>query len=292
MFKGKFVYIIETSLPAERFKMVQDVFTSHEGTIVDEINDRDVLLLADSSGLDKITEFLKIPSKRKSSKPLCDVKWIFDSIKAGKLKDINDYLISSEAFNPKTKEPLTAEKESDSQADLDQSFENTKFECQRKTPLNHCNKEIISLLEKISKHRYLTSDTRSELSYNKAIAALKSYPRDLRSFGEAQQIKGFGPKISGLVKEFQSLGKISGIEEMWNDPKIKSVEEFTKIHGVGPKIAGKWWSMGIRSIDDLNKAIQTKKVVLKADQLIGLKYMKDFGIQYLIILLLLSLIIG
>lgn len=71
---------------------------------------------------------------------------------------------------------------------LDPGFLKTNYECLRPTPLDHHNKGLFKVLSNIAYHRYLTGNSRSELSYNKAIAALKIYPQDIKTHLEAQQI--------------------------------------------------------------------------------------------------------
>lgn len=68
-----------------------------------------------------------------------------------------------------------------------------KYDCQRETPLNHKNKELIYLFEVIRKQRYVTGDARSENTYSKVIAALKSCPKDIESLEELEKIPSIGP---------------------------------------------------------------------------------------------------
>ncbi len=82
---------------------------------------------------------------------------------------------------------------------LDPTFKNCKYDCMRKTPLVHGNEDLIEYLEMICRCRYLDSDYRSQDYYERAISAIKAYPRDIKSADEAKAICSIGPKIASKV---------------------------------------------------------------------------------------------
>lgn len=153
---------------------------------------------------------------------------------------------------------------------------NTTYDCQRKTPLHGPNDELVRLLEKIARHRYLTGNDRSALSYRRAISALRAYPRKLASAEEARAIKSIGDKISMMVGEYLQRGMISEVERVERDVEAKGLGELTRVHGVGPKAAATLMGQGISSIAELREAVAAGKTRLSHEQAIGLKYVEDF----------------
>lgn len=202
-------------------------------------------------------------------------QWISSSVKASKLSPLSDYLIKT--HRPVEPQQKRIKKQNEPASLLPSDFINSPYECMRPTPLDHKNKELVSGLLKIAHHRYLTGNSRSELSYNKAIAIIKSYPKDIKSVEEAEQLQGVGPKIVGLIGEYLSTGRIRVAEELANDPEAKVIDALTKVHGVGPKTAQQWYRLGIRSIEDLRGAVKNEDILLHADQAIGMQYYEDFA---------------
>lgn len=196
--------------------------------------------------------------------------WVSDSVKESKLKDLEKYRINT----IRTKRSNHEIKDVGSL--LDPSFNNSKYECFRPTPLDHANKGLVAELSKIAHHRYLTGNARSELSYNRAIAALKAYPRDVKSGEEAALIRGIGPKIVGLVEEYLETGRVEVAREVQNSEQLTVLDRFTRIHGVGPKIAQHWYDLGLKSLEDLEEAASQGIIKLQQDQIIGIKYYEDF----------------
>ncbi|CAJ0850224.1 16837_t:CDS:10 [Entrophospora sp. SA101] len=135
--------------------------------------------------------------------------------------------------------------------ELDPRFINSKFPCLRPTPLEpHYNKSLIEALKVIRKSRELSGNVKSESSYRDAIAALKSYPRDIKSGKEAIKIACIGDKIRHHIQTFLETDNIPEVEETLKDPKFQTLCLFTQVYGVGSKKANEWYNKGYRTIDD------------------------------------------
>ncbi len=198
--------------------------------------------------------------------------WVADSVKRGAAQTLDSYKIQDEENE---KDQLLEELE---RSRLPPHFNNSRYDCFRAAPLDHRNNELVHLLSKIAYHRYLTGNARSELSYNRAIAMLKSYPKDIESVEEAGELQNIGPKITGLIGEFLATGKILAAEEIKveGNEELSALDAFTKMHGVGPATAQMWYHLGLKSMDDVKQAIINHDIVLKEDQNLGLKYYDDF----------------
>lgn len=154
-------------------------------------------------------------------------------------------------------------------------FINHSYDCQRKTPLHCPNDELVEQLTVIVRHREASGDDRSIYSYSHAIAAIKAYPKPLDSGLEATTLYGVGPKIGQMVDQWISNGRIEEVETCKQDEHVTKVWELMRVFGIGPKHATKLISKGIETVEQLRAAVTAKKVQLKHDQLIGLKYVED-----------------
>lgn len=210
--------------------------------------------------------------------------WISESVRLGFLQEMDNYKSKSKSESKQEpsvlKEFKSSTDESDSGNDdtnnLDFDFDYELAQCQRPTPLvSEHNQDLIDELQKIAKARYLSSNSRSEQSYKKAIAAIKSYPNLIKSGKEAQRLKGIGGKVAFLIDEFIKTGRIELAKELESDEKLKIIGNFCGIHGVGPSTANKWYQEGFRSIPDILRE-KEKLSTLTKQQKIGIKYFKDF----------------
>ncbi|KAI7883174.1 DNA polymerase beta, N-terminal domain-like protein [Lichtheimia hyalospora FSU 10163] len=141
---------------------------------------------------------------------------------------------------------------------------NSKYECLRPTPLKpYHNRKLIALLRLLERQREVNMEERNALSYRHAIAAIKAYPRKLRSGKEAHKITGIGEKISTLVQLYIDTGTIPDAENLLSDEKFRTLSLFVKVFGVGTKTANMWYNSGYRTLKEvLEKAKLVKAVKL------------------------------
>lgn len=88
-------------------------------------------------------------------------------------------------------------------------------------------------------------------------------------------IQGFGKKTIDKIKEYIQTNKISSLEKLKSNPKIKALTELQKIYGIGPSIAQKLIKQNIYSINNLLKS----SYPLTFQQQMGLKYFNDLNSQ-------------
>eukprot|EP00158_Paraphelidium_tribonemae_P004413 Partr_v1_DN26741_c0_g1_i2_m8463 putative Polymerase (DNA directed) len=147
--------------------------------------------------------------------------------------------------------PLSKRLKEPNSPGIDPSFNNSEYACLRPTPLSCVNDDIVGQLKKISKARALVGEERSVLSYDKAIAAIRGYPRKITSGSEAEMINGVGPKMARMVRDFLHTGSIGEVQQLEKDPMLPVLAKFESIYSVGPATAKQWYEQGNRSIEDL-----------------------------------------
>ncbi|KAI9032046.1 hypothetical protein DFJ74DRAFT_652932 [Hyaloraphidium curvatum] len=234
---------------------------------------------------DVLVTVLKSPSRigrhiprEAPSVPVVTPQWISETIDAGFTQPFGEYAIEvSEEHRPRKRprispSPLPAPvilspRASDDESEryttdeeaglppgagnLDPRFRNTKYECQRPTPLEHHNRELIEELEVISRDRELSFEDRHASAYRRAVAGLRAYPRDILTAVEAEKIRFVGPKIGAAIKEFLRKGHIPEARKLRADPKFRAADLFAGIYGAGPAAVKSWIAKGYRSLDDL-----------------------------------------
>ena len=106
-------------------------------------------------------------------------------------------------------------------------------------------------------------------------------------------VKGIGKKIQAKVEEFLKTGNIEeavknseSLRILKDNPKTKTLRLFSSVKGIGYKIAEKLWSLGMRSLEDLEKnkdktfmfpGSKTPRKLLTSAQQLGLKYYEHFS---------------
>lgn len=259
---GYSIRFLEASFAKKRLEILKRLVQDNGGALID----RGGILLADArkdqvidGGFDHLDT-------------VYSADWISDSIAQKRLQNLEEYKLAHPAKKVKlntTTGPKIV---------VPEGFVNTTFDCFRPTPLDHLNGGLVEALSKIARQRYLTGNARSELSYNRAIAVIKSYPKEIESVEEAEPLMGIGPKILGYVGEYLDTGRIRAADECETE-EVKILESFVRIHGVGPKTAQSWIDLGIRSVEELKAAVAQGDVKLQEDQRIGLKYYDDFCLK-------------
>ena len=117
--------------------------------------------------------------------------------------------------------------------------------------INYRIADIIDTMAKDpTKNRY------QKRSYKSAADAIRRYDKPITSGAEAQrEIKGVGKSIADKIDEILATGTLKYLEERPAEVKEKerTIKLFEGIHGVGPKVAEKWYKEGYRTLEDLAK---------------------------------------
>lgn len=138
------------------------------------------------------------------------------------------------------------------------AWRNARWACQRPSPLVCINQDLANELDVIRKQRWLIGDVQSALSYQRAISAVKSFPAKLETRAEAKKLQGIGPKIAGLVEQFNANGHIAEAAVIRADPAQHVMAEFMELYSVGPTKARELYNEGARSLEDvIHRSAQT-----------------------------------
>lgn len=111
-------------------------------------------------------------------------------------------------------------------------------------------------------------------AYQKVIPQLKSLDH-IYNLEDIKEIEGIGKGIKDRIKEIIETGELKSAEEIKNNPRMKVIEDFMRIYGVGPvKAKDLYDKNNIKSIQELKEKADE---YLNDKQKIGLKYYDDIN---------------
>ena len=133
------------------------------------------------------------------------------------------------------------------------------------------NKKIIQMFEKMEDLMYIQGQPFKARAYNKAKEIIMGINKNIEN---KEDVLGIGPFKEGktvyrVLSEFLQTGQVQKLIDSENDPKYI----FTKVYGIGPKVAAKLVdNYNINSIEELR---ERQEEVLNDVQKKGLKYYDD-----------------
>lgn len=134
------------------------------------------------------------------------------------------------------------------------------------------NERVIRLLSLMRQHYQNIKDEWRAQGYRKAISTLKSQTEKITTAKQAKKLPGIGDRISKKIEEIVKTGHLQRLEEAERDPAAKVIEMLLKIHGVGPKIAKRWYGDGVRTLQDART-----RPDLTSSQRIGIEHYDEFN---------------
>jgi len=160
-----------------------------------------------------------------------------------------------------------------------------KSKLKKKDLLNVISKmsfnEKFLIIEKLSKlqeiHKLLGDRFRAD-AYLNGIRIIRNYEGTLpRNKKDLKEIDGIGKGLSEKIEEIMTTGKLKKLEELENNPSIKSILQLTRIVGIGPKLSKKLIQSKITSIQQLKQKVKEGEIKLTNSQSLGLKYFDDLN---------------
>ncbi|KAH9915905.1 Nucleotidyltransferase [Fomitopsis serialis] len=127
----------------------------------------------------------------------------------------------------------------------------SRYACRRASPLTCPNQELVRELDIVHRSRAMESEERNALSYQRAISVIKAYPHRITSVSQVQKLPFIGQKTGTMVEEFIDTGKIEEAQTILASDRFKALSLFTSVYGIGPNTAHRLYSLGLRSINDL-----------------------------------------
>lgn len=113
-------------------------------------------------------------------------------------------------------------------------------------------------------------------SIKNALRAIKVLDFEIKDESDVKGVPGIGEGTRKRIKEILTTGTLTELKNKYDKKKqttINSIQELEKVIGIGSSIAKNLVvKHNIKSIDDLKKAIKTKKITVNDKVLLGLKY--------------------
>ncbi|KAG5726747.1 DNA-directed DNA/RNA polymerase mu [Termitomyces sp. T112] len=131
-----------------------------------------------------------------------------------------------------------------------------RYSCQRASPLVCPNQRLANELSVLRIHRDLEGKTVNALSYERAIAVIKAYPRVITQADldtEVVHLPYLGEKIRSKINEFIRFGRIEECNTIRSSARFLSLKAFASIHGVGSTTARHLYSIGLRTVEDMEQ---------------------------------------
>jgi DNA polymerase beta len=147
----------------------------------------------------------------------------------------------------------------------------------KKLKMNN-NDLIIANLQTLLDNLKTSKDEKDKFrmrAYANAIKAIKDCPFEIKSKADAIKLSGIGARIAEKIDEIIKTGALHQVGEIKTDVLEKNsvIISLSKVIGIGPKKAEELWSLGVRSISDLETDKYQK--YLTHNQKIGVKYFDD-----------------
>lgn len=126
------------------------------------------------------------------------------------------------------------------------------------------NSKLSCILEKIAQKRILDglpetgqdAEMRAR-AYCRASAALKCVPFKLLTAEDAETLDTFGPRVLATVREYLHNGKVQEVCSMCEEGRLKALDEFSNLYGVGVKSAKHFYDvLGLTSMDALRQRVR------------------------------------
>ncbi|KAE9411611.1 Nucleotidyltransferase, partial [Gymnopus androsaceus JB14] len=197
-------------------------------------------------------------------KAIVTTQWLRDSVRSQQLLPCGKYAALGELYeetvhncpenNCAVDAPSKAKKENTN------IRYNHRYACMRNSPLNCPNQVLIKKLAVLRRHRELEGLDVQALSYERAISVLKAFPHHITA-NDVQQVSDLphiGPKILSKIEEFIQRGDITECNDILSEARYQSLVAFTEIYGIGPSTARNLYSLGLRTIEDLEKHYKDK----------------------------------
>ncbi|CAL1614929.1 unnamed protein product [Knipowitschia caucasica] len=143
----------------------------------------------------------------------------------------------------------------------------------RKAPQESLNEGITDFLVELANYeKNVNRAIHKYNAYRKAASTISKYPNKIKNGEEAKKLDGVGAKIAEKIDEFLQTGKLRKLEKIRNDDTSSSINFLTRVTGIGPAAARKFYDEGVKTLEDLKK-IEHK---LNHHQQIGLRYFEEF----------------
>uniref|UniRef100_A0AAY5EUV5 DNA polymerase n=1 Tax=Electrophorus electricus TaxID=8005 RepID=A0AAY5EUV5_ELEEL len=122
----------------------------------------------------------------------------------------------------------------------------------RKAPQETLNEGITDFLIELANYeRNVNRAIHKYNAYRKAASVIAKYPNKIKSGTEAKKLDGVGAKIAEKIDEFLTTGKLRKLEKIRNDDTSSSINFLTRVTGIGPAAARKFYDEGVKTLEGM-----------------------------------------
>ncbi|XP_013929056.1 PREDICTED: DNA-directed DNA/RNA polymerase mu-like, partial [Thamnophis sirtalis] len=145
--------------------------------------------------------------------------------------------------------------------------------CQRRTPLLHHNSTLTEALETMAEEAKFNGSEGRSLAFSRAASVLKALPWRVDRIQQLHTVPCIGEHSRRIIQEMLEDGISAEVEKVRQSERYRTMKLFTKIFGIGVKIASQWYQEGLRTLADLS----LHQVKLNKEQQAGLLHYEDLN---------------
>ncbi|XP_078370112.1 DNA-directed DNA/RNA polymerase mu-like [Oculina patagonica] len=273
--KETMIYIVPKKIPKARLQVLNNLARKKGFPITEHHRDSVTHIVTGYETAERVLAFIERPLEENVE--IVTLDWLSDCITAGKILDVTDNVKVRSAGMSTTQTSSNAERNTTTEETVFGEYQDTKFVCQRATPLKHHNTKFTDALEILERHAvYVDSGQRDSraLAFRRAACALKSYPKQITRIEEAAKLSSVGSHSKKVIQDILENGSSDEVQDIISSDFFKSMEIFSSVYGCGPATARKWYEKGYRSMADVIQAV-SDGMKLTEQQTMGLKYHSD-----------------
>ncbi|CAB1322096.1 unnamed protein product [Coregonus sp. 'balchen'] len=122
----------------------------------------------------------------------------------------------------------------------------------RKAPQESPNEGITDFLTELANYeRNVNRAIHKYNVYRKAASVISKYPQKIKNGEEAKKLEGVGKEIAKKIDEFLQTGTLKKLEKIRNDDTSSSINFLTRVTGIGPAAARKFFDEGVKTLEGL-----------------------------------------
>ncbi|ELT95637.1 hypothetical protein CAPTEDRAFT_213338 [Capitella teleta] len=261
--KSTLIYLDSTKIFKRRFLTLYNKSKEKGFNVVSEFSSNVGIIVTESSFVDDFVALRNIAADV-SNLDFVKTQWLSNCLREGRILEI------AEENRVPNKQPPAA-------PSCDPSGAFSEYECQRRTPLKHCNLIFTQALRILERDAVLKGDEQNNsraLAFRRGMCTIASLENPIKRWSDIKGLPHIGKHIELVVQDILETGHSEEAECIQSSVWFKVVDG---VFGVGPSTAQKWFNAGFRNICDV---IQSSDVQNHRDErlLYGLAFHADLNI--------------
>ncbi|XP_060539510.1 LOW QUALITY PROTEIN: DNA-directed DNA/RNA polymerase mu [Pantherophis guttatus] len=257
------VGLVEKRMGTSRKTFLTSLARSRGFCVDDPCSETVTHIVSEGNSGDEVVEWLKKngrpPAEAAGDGPaLLDLSWFTESMGAGRPVEI---------------EPRHRLKVATPAEPLEEKGQVAPYICQRRTPLLHHNSALTDALEIMAEEAKFSGSEVRSLAFSRAASVLKALPWKVERIQQLHTVPCIGEHSRRILQEMLEDGMSAEVEKVRQSERYRTMKLFTKIFGIGVKIASQWYQEGLRTLTDL----QLHQIKLNKEQQAGLLHYEDLN---------------